>query len=156
MEQPHHHLSHSGIANTFETTRHGHRWLMVGALRRGLFTEADWENERDSAVISSFYFFIFWKAGLITVWLWAPSSPSGAHRWFVLKPHHKDSVIYPEDPLFHHMKSAICLTCCHRAAYSQPTVHYFISLVCFPLRKTLSDHLKKDLLSTQTSREETL
>lgn len=43
--------------------------------------------------------------------------------------------IYPEDPLFHHMKSAICLSCCHRAAYSQPTVNYFISLVCFPVRK---------------------
>lgn len=38
--------------------------------------------------------------------------------------------IYPEDPLFHHMNSGICLSRCHRAAYSQPIVKPFISLLC--------------------------
>lgn len=129
-------LKHGEIANTFKTARHGHCSHMIRSIKK-LFV--------DRSRLREFFFLGGWINSSFTL---STVLPSGIHRWFVEAHIIKTVQIYPEDPLFHRMKSAICLSCCHHAAYSQPTVNYLISLVCFPVRKKTTTFCpcKEDLL----------
>lgn len=107
-------------------------------------TEAVWENPLDKAVQSFLLlFFLFWKAGLITVWHWAPTALLAFTDGLCWSHIIKTVWFTPKTHYFITRSLRSVWLAAMAQLMANLTVHYFISLVCFPSRKTLFVRLKR-------------